>query len=89
MITDKIIFNWFVVAASLGAALFAVKTGWYWQSSSDVMTTDELAGLSDGHNALDEAIEAFMSQSATIAKGARAVPIAAILAACALVAHWL
>ena len=86
---EELVTNIFFLAATLGVAVFAIRACWFWQSSRDVMTTDELAGLSDGRSILDEVIEASIRQSAMIAKGAHAASIAAFLAACALIVHWL
>ncbi|SDP13651.1 hypothetical protein SAMN05428967_1335 [Phyllobacterium sp. YR620] len=87
MFVEKFITNWFAAAATLGAVAFAMKAGWHWHASTDIITADELASLSDGRNALAETIDASMRQSALLAKGASAASIAAILAACALLAR--
>lgn len=86
---QHLVSNLIVIPAALGAAVYITRAGWFWQSSTEILTADELAGLSDGRNVIDEVIDASMRQSAMIAKGARAASIAAILAACALAVHWL
>jgi hypothetical protein len=77
--------NWIVLLAAVAATFYALEAAWYWQTSSEILTPDELAGLSDGRNVLEEMVEAVMAQSATSAKGARSASLAALLAVVTLI----
>jgi hypothetical protein len=81
--------NWIVLLAAAAAAFYALEAAWYWQTSTEILTPDELAGLSDGRNVLEDMIEAAMAQSAMSAKGARSASLATLLTVVVLVVSHL
>jgi hypothetical protein len=79
--------NWIVQLATIAAAFYALEAAWHWQSATEILTPDELAGLSDGRNILEDLVEAAIQQSAMSAKAARCAALAALLAVVVLVAN--
>ncbi|MGO4448069.1 hypothetical protein AB4Y96_04000 [Phyllobacterium sp. TAF24] len=72
--------DWFVILATIGASLSALKAAWHWHASTEILTRDEVAGLSDGRNVLDDVLDIALAQSLANAKAAQAAIFAALFA---------
>ncbi|MBA8880085.1 hypothetical protein [Phyllobacterium myrsinacearum] len=72
--------DWFVILATIGASLSALKAAWHWHTSTEILTRDEVAGLSDGRNIMDDVLDIALAQSLANAKAAQAAIFAALFA---------